>query len=112
MPPDESQIYGYPVDIDQVTRKLKVGVVSATHLAKRGVLFGSNDPYIKVTYVQNKIISTSNTHQGFENQTIQSKVFLRRCARKRSILILMRNSSSESSPEAAQFSSKFTTQIS
>jgi hypothetical protein len=49
MPPDESQIYGYPVDIDQVTRKLKVGVVSATHLAKRGVLFGSNDPYIKVT---------------------------------------------------------------
>ena len=49
MPPDGSQIYGYPVDIDQVTRKLKVGVVSATPLAKRGVLFGSNDPYIKVT---------------------------------------------------------------
>lgn len=49
MPPDGSEIYGYPVDIDQVTRKLKVGVVSATHLAKRGVLFGSNDPYIKVT---------------------------------------------------------------
>lgn len=49
MPPDGSKIYGYPEDIDQVTRKLKVGVVSATHLAKRGVLFGSNDPYIKVT---------------------------------------------------------------
>lgn len=48
MPPDEGKIHGYPAEIGGVTRILKVGVVSATHLAKRGV-FGSNDPYIKIT---------------------------------------------------------------
>ena len=43
----EGEWAGYQQKIDGVTRMLNVVVVSATHLASKG-LFGGADPYIKV----------------------------------------------------------------
>merc|ERR1719376_15378 len=48
---DDVTLVGYPDKVPGVTRVLNVVIVSATHLASKGI-FGASDPYIKATILE------------------------------------------------------------